>query len=504
MNVGSSSSIQATPSSSSETTNLFHRQVRTFADTYAGKQKILQNEHPDNAEKIHSELSDLVESFVESVASVPATESGPEKVYSPDGKWVAWRDVASEKIICKPADAEGPLQRFSAQGCERFSFCENNQYLILPKLRVLSSEEVQVFLAEQAALRKTTSDNMIVSGVLGSFSGVMALVSGGAEAAILQGLLFKGTLLKLGALLIAPVWLTGAITVITTLGSAGALYALIENHCRRRAIMPLPNQTQNNNPQVQIDSSQEQNNNPQVQSDSPPEPLAETQELPYQRIALHFEPTRADLPSKKSISMTIKGVVSFTAFSADKAHFFMVIDQKIIQQWSTKAVELQKSIDVCKSSESEDLAAANKPTAITEVLPSAQGKWLLLAEATNNDNASGAKMWLYSREDERIQSHFELTIPQDAQFVFSPSEKWLAVLEGGKTILCLCTESGAFKKKPLDNTFVRIRELGWQRNELRAIGIDNSEWIVIPSGETLHLQPVKRFSAETLRFSSFS
>ncbi len=498
MNIGNSSSVQAS-SSQQPLLNITQREITNRIHTCVGRTEIQQREAPgkQNFVELQTNLVENILPFVNTAEVIPPTEPEIEpQETSLDGKWHAWRN-AEQEILWKPANTEGPVKRFLGEQCEEFSFCPQSQYLMIPQVEMLSSQEMKAFFAEQMELLRKKNANLDFTRPAALASTITSFLLMGGDFAIVSGILWKGALLKVGTLLIAPIWLTSSATVLLTLGAAGTGGVFIKNKIEKSDLIkniPLPSTEP-----AQAPKQEEQAQEETIEMQEPAE------EATYQRITLHFEPTREAIKPKASKIMYIKGTISSSVFSADKKHFFTVVDGKTIKQWSTKTGKIEKNIEPCAPPTSTATpSVANKPASITELKISPRGKWLLLAEVHPQDSVKKASMWLYSRQHGRIQSHFSLTTTNTVQFEFSPCERSLAVLEGGHTLLRLTTESGEFQRKRLDPPLTPIQRIHWVQNELQVVGADNRIWKIIPVENSLYPQLIPPLPQRSVRFSMLS
>ncbi len=501
VNIGPSSSVQATNAPPSPL-NMEQRVAKNTIGTFIGQAKIQHREAPDNTtafteleNNLNTGLLPLLKTPPVVSKPAPEPEIEPQEI-SLDGKWHAWRN-AEKEIICKPADSEGPVKQFSGEGCEEFTFCAQSQYLMLPHVEMLSSHAVKALRAEQAEV--LAWKNAFINSLerAAEISGLATIATAAGEVAVLKGMLLKGVIWKIGTVLIAPIWVTTSATALIALGAVGARGILAKNKFEQSDL--LKNSLLQPAPSPQV-------HEPRLQAQEEIEMLAsaeEAEDAAYQRITLRFEPTRAEIKPQPAKVMHIKGTVSSSAFSADKKHFFTVIDGKTIKQWSTKTGKLEKSIEPCESTDSKASSIANKPTSITELTVSPQGKWLLLAEMNAKGSAQTATIWLYSHKHARVQSHFALTPAQNVQFKFSPCERWLAVLEGNTTILLLSTESGAFQKKPVDPLLGIIQNISWDHNTLQIVGEKKHIWKITPIRGILDCKLIAPILREPEQFKIF-
>ncbi len=481
MNIGNSSSVQATSSHQTDA-HMRRREARTFFETYLGRERILAREPAGNDDS----LTELADDFIAGLFPPSEPTDLRQQEISPDGKWLAWRDEGGD-IICKPVYAKGPVKLFAGEGCKEFTFCAKSQYLIRPEVKTLSQEEVSVLQAEQ---RELLNDIDTFKNIATFLSGSFSVAIAGADIAIIQGALLKGFAIKLGTLLVTPIWVSAPATALAVVGTISSRNLLKKQKNEKLELL--------------VNTQPQQKKSPQAEEELEMLAQASTDKEIYQRITLHFEPTRAEIKPQAPRIIHIKGNVSSTAFSADKKHFFTVIDEKTIKQWSTKTGKLEKSIEPCQPVDAAVSSTANKPTSITELKVSPKGKWLLLVEVDTQSTNHSAKMWLYSRKHARMQSHFELATTNGVQFEFSPCERWLAVLEGGNTLLHLTTESGEFQSTRLDAALMPIQHIRWENNELQVVGANHRVWRIISVGDALHAQLIPPLSRGTLRYSMLS
>lgn len=461
------------------------REARTFFETYLGRERILAREPAGNDDS----LTELADDFIAGLFPPSEPTDLRQQEISPDGKWLAWRDEGGD-IICKPVYAKGPVKQFTGEGCKEFIFCAKSQYLMRPEVQTLSEEEVKVLQAEQTELLKKINLFNGFTAVATAISGSLSVAIAGADIAIIQGAIFKGAIWKVGTLLIAPAWISAPATVLVVAGTIGGTNLLTKQKNEKLELL--------------VNTPPQQKKSPQAEEQLEMLAQASTDKEIYQRITLHFEPTRAEIKPQAPRIIHIKGNVSSTAFSANKKHFFTVIDKKIIKQWSTKTSKLEKSIEPCQPTDAAASSSVNKPTSITELKVSPKGKWLLLVEVDTQSTNHSAKMWLYSRKHARMQSHFELASTNGVQFEFSPCERWLAVLEGGNTLLHLTTESGEFQSTRLDAALMPIQHIRWENDELQVVGANHRVWRIISVGDALHAQLIPPLSRGTLRYSMLS
>ncbi len=181
-------------------------------------------------------------------------------------------------------------------------------------------------------------------------------------------------------------------------------------------------------------------------------------------------------------ALRIDGEVTNMALSQDGRYLFTVKKDPIHADAVT--IERRNIEEAVLKVESIYLRSRSKEmiSAVSKIVPSADGKWLALA-VLDSDSAKSTKISLYSLASFKTEYWVETTYSTSIELSFSPTGKWLAIVQEDELIV-LSLALGSFQqiRKPLENiTPALIHAVRWQR--VNKVGQAEEEHILTMEGD---------------------